>query len=136
MPDLVITDIVSLGQRTVVQEIQFGEAITKADWLYRKASDGKYYQADNDVTAAEATVVGICLVGGALDAFGSMVTAGPVLFTGPTMDPLVPAHYLSSAAAKMMPEVDLATPDIVSYLGSAITALIFDVDIQNYGTVL
>ena len=134
MADLSISDIVPLGQKTEISNVQFGETITKADWLYRKTSDGKYYQATNDVVA-EAVVAGICLVGGALDAYGQMVTSGPVLFTGPTMD-IGDAYYLSSTAALMHREADLATPDIVAYLGQAITAVIFDVSIQNYATAL
>ena len=136
MADQVITEILSLGQKTVVQEIQFGETVTKGDWLYRKASDGKYYQATNDV-AAEAVVTGICLVGGALDAYGSMVTAGPILLTFSSSDMLIgQPYYLSSTAALMHEEADLASTDILAYLGQALTVLIFDVDIQNYGTVL
>ena len=137
MADLLVTDIVLGGQATRQLGVQFGETVAKTDWLYRKASDNKYYKADCNVTVAEAATVGICLVGGATDAFGVIVTSGLVILTitAPTMD-IGDAYYLSPNPGKMMPQADLASGNIISYLGGAQTVLNFDVSIKNYANTL
>ena len=131
MADLAPTAISLGGQATRRIEVQFGEAVAATDWLYRKISDGKYYKADADASQAAALVKGIALVGGALDAFGIMVTSGLIIFTGVTMS-IGDSYYLSVNAGKMRPQTDIGTVDWLSYLGQAATALNFDVRIKNY----
>ncbi len=116
-------------------DVQFGEAVAATDVVYLKASDGKYWKADANVTLAEAVTAGVCLVGGAIDAFGIIATAGPVILVGVTMA-IGDAYYLSRAAGKIMPQADLQAGDYVSSLGNATAATFLDLNINNYGTLL
>lgn len=135
MADLAPTAIGLGGQATRRIEVQFGEAVAQSDVLYRKVTDGKYYRADADASQAAALVKGICLVGGGTDSFGIMVTSGIVIFTGVTLA-IGDSYYLSRNVGKIFPMTDLLALDWVAYLGQALTALNFDVQIKNYSVKL
>lgn len=135
MADLAPTATHKGASATRTLDVQFGEAIAASDMVYLKASDGKYYRADANVTAAEALTAGICLVGGAIDGFGIIATAGVVILVGVAMD-IGDAYYLSRNIGKIMPQLDLQPGDFVSYLGNATAATFLDLNINNFGTLL
>ena len=135
MADLAPTGTTLGSQSTRKLDVQFGETVAENDMVYQKASDGKSWKADANASLEAATSKGICLVGGAVDAWGIIATSGPVILAGVTMA-IGDAYYLSRTAGKIMPQADLQAGDYVSYLGNATTALILDLSIKNYGTLL
>ena len=133
MADLAPSAIALGGQATRRQEIQFGEAVVATDVLYRKASDSKYYKADADASQAEALVQGICLVGGATDAYGIMVSSGLVIFTGVTLV-IGDSYYSSDTGGKIRPLADIDVGDWIGLLGHALTTANLEVRIKNFST--
>jgi len=85
--DVVIT---ALNVRpTASSQIQgglvLGETITNGQWVYRKASDSKYYRAQADGTLEESgngTELYWILSGGALDEIGVGVLVGNIIVGG------------------------------------------------------
>lgn len=132
MSDLSITaaNIVSAAGSTRSTGIA-GEAITRGQSVYLKESDGKYWKADNDSTAAIAAAVGIALTdsaagqplvvheGGNL-AFGAILTVGEI-------------YCVSSNAGGICPEADVGSGDFVTLLGVATTTSNLAVRIQASG---
>lgn len=93
-----------------------GEAITAGSPVYLNATDGKLYDAQNDGTVAEATVVGVATAGagradvtigyapnGAKVNIGATTTAGTI-------------YVLSAAAGAIAPAADIVTGNYVSVL--------------------
>ena len=135
MADKTFSSMTLGGQTTRRQEVQFGATVAVAEVVYLNAVTGKYELADADDIIAKARSIGICLVGGILDAWGIIVTEGLVIFGGDTMvkgDSL----YLSGTPGKLQLETDLAPGDYTSFLGGAMTTTNFDISIKNFLALL
>lgn len=96
-----------------------GEAITRGQAVYLKASDSKWWKSQHDGTAAEAGVVGVALqdagagqplrvqTGGSL-AFGAILTVGEI-------------YCVSATAGGICPYSDVGNSDYVCLIGVAST---------------
>lgn len=97
-----------------------GETITAGQPLYTSSSDGKFYKADNNDTAAKAQVTHIALNGGAAGQPivgakpDSIVNMGATLTVGET-------YIVSSNVGNVAPIADIST-NYVTILGVALTA--------------
>jgi len=131
MADLAPTGTTLGSKTTRTLDVQFGEAVVENDVLYKDGATGKYKKADADASLEEARSIGICLVGGALDAFGIIAIDGLLLLAGVSMD-IGDAYYLSPNAGKIMRQLDLGSGDFISYLGNAVSATGLDLSIKNY----
>ena len=100
-----------------------GAAILAGDFLYKKASDGKLYPADNNVSAAEAVVIGCAEADtpGA-DQPISYALPGAVMDLGALLVVAV-TYFLSSTAGRMGLDADVLGGSIqwVTIMGVAKT---------------
>lgn len=117
MADLTVTAAnVAKGSGAVVKAGTSGEAITAGQTVYLKSSDGKYYLAQHDNTAAEAAAKGIALnsapgadqpidvqIGGNIDP-GATVTVGTI-------------YCVSATLGGIAPSTDVGSGDYVTTLG-------------------
>lgn len=134
MADLTITTTNMIpGSGAVYEHLVAGAAITIGQLVYKNATDDKAYLAQNDGTAAEATIRGIAVstaaaanqivtiqTGGTL-AFGAILTEGEI-------------YGLSSTAGGIAPEADSATSnDYISIVGVATSTSNLLIKITNSG---
>jgi len=113
---------VALGsQSTRTRVVQAGEAITQGQPLYLKASDGKYYKADANLSAEAAKGVGIAMTPASTNGYlvmqegsGGSVNLGATLTVGET-------YTVSATAGAICPIADLTTGDYPCILGIATT---------------
>jgi len=137
MADLTITNTAllksSAGQ---TQSGTCGEAIACGDVIYIKAADSKYYKAQSDGTAEEATVAGIALntthaanqpvtFANFDAAFGIGATVAAGTF-----------YYLSATAGKICPFADLVATNRVSQIGSGATTSTIRLQPINTGVAI
>jgi hypothetical protein len=131
MADLVIT-ATSVQPKGKVQgtAVQFGEAVTPGQSVYRSTSDNKYYLADCD--AASTTVVaGVTLSYASADDFGYIFNApGEKIDLGATLT-VGEIYVVSDTAGNIMPFADLTTNQYLSIIGIATAADALQVRIQN-----
>ena len=110
------------AQRLVALEaVQLGETIAAGTFVYRKSSDGLHYKADNNISTAEADVVGILLQGGVANDWRVAGTSGKF-----TVDSVMTAgeNYLLSndVASQLETYANLTGGDVeyITYLGVAL----------------
>jgi hypothetical protein len=107
-----------------------GEALVGGEPLYQKASDGKIYRADANVTIAEATCIGIGLHPTnanqpiAYAKPGSQVNLGATLVKGEI-------YVVSHNVGKVSPKADLISAEFISILGIAKDTSILDTTLAN-----
>jgi len=132
MADISITAAnVAMGASTTpTRVVQYGEAVTQGQPLYRNATDGKYYRTDANDGVAKAVVGGIALTPGATDAFGlialpsstpgaSLVNLGATLAVGEV-------YAVSAAVGAIAPIGDITSTQFVSVIGIATTTALLD----------
>lgn len=103
-----------------VRRVQFGEAVTQGQALYKKAADGKYYKADADSATAEVTEAeGIAVTPGSTGEYGYVIFEGKVNI-GATLT-VGEIYVLSDVAGGVRPEADNGSGDTVVILGVATT---------------
>jgi hypothetical protein len=136
MADLSITAAsVVAGSGARVAHGTAGATITAGQAVYRDASTGKYLLADNDSATAGATEpVGIALNGAASGQPLAVLTKGPVTI-GATLTAGTD-YWLSSTAGGICPRADLGAGDTAVLIGTASSATVLDVAIQNTGVEL
>lgn len=108
-----------------------GESLTAGQSVYLKSSDSKIYKADNNVTSAEASCVGIALhaaaanqpITYAIDT--AVVNMGATLTVGET-------YIVSSTAGGVAPVADVST-NFVTHLGVALTAANLSLKLVPWG---
>lgn len=127
------TAVVTVSGSTVIGTA--GEAIDAGEFVYKKASDSKYYLADCDAAAVAAdsqsdNVVGIALCSSGVSqpikiqttgsvTINSVLTAGTVL-------------YLSNTAGKVTATyADIASTDWITTLGVPSAATVMALDINR-----
>lgn len=96
-----------------------GEAVTRGQLVYLKASDTRYWVGHCETSAATAAVSGISLVDAAAGQ-PIIVMTGGIVTIGATV--AVGTLYLLSTAGLFMPHGDIATSDWITYAGVGTTA--------------
>lgn len=132
MADISITAAnVALGASTTPTRIlQYGEAVTQGQPLYRAAANGKWYRCDANDTAAKAVVGAIALTPGAADAYGlaalpatspgqSVINLGATLAVGTV-------YAVSATVGGIAPIADITSAQYVSVIGIATTTALLD----------
>lgn len=117
MADLVITaNSVRVQSAVTATPVQFGEAVTPGQVVYRQASNNKYYLSDCDLDA-EKGIGGLVLSHASADDYGyifnsrnSLIDLSVTLTTGT-------AYVVSDTAGNIMPDSDLTTGQYLSIIG-------------------
>lgn len=117
MADLVITaNSVRVQALTPATSVQFGEAVTPGQVVYRSSSDNKYYKADCDASST-ADIDGIVISHASADDYGyvfnstnSKLDLSVTLTTGT-------AYVVSDTAGNIMPDTDLTSGQLLSIIG-------------------
>lgn len=117
-------------ETTQIRIVRYGATVSAGQPL--ALSSGKHVPADANSSPELAAAAGIALTPGVNDGFGVMAFAGSVILVGTTM--VVGETYLvSPTAGAIMPNVDRATGDFVTRLGTASTATTLNLSIQATG---
>ena len=136
MADLTITAAsVIAGAGAATENGTLGATVTAGQVLYKAASDGRWYLADNNAASSEVrSPRGIALNGGATGQPVRVLLSGPVTI-GATMTPGV-AYYLSDTAGGICPVADLGTGEFPSIVGIATSSTVLNVNFQSAGVAL
>ena len=131
MADLTITATsVQPKARTNGTGVQFGEAVTPGQAVYKSTADSKYYLADCDV-AATAPCSGISLSYAGADEYGFMFNQpGEGLDLGATLV-VGEIYVVSDTAGNIMPFADLTTGQFLSIIGIASATDRLNMGIKN-----
>lgn len=114
--------------------VQFGEAVTQGQAVYLKASDGKWWKADNDASAEAAGSggIGIALTKGAsANDHGYIQTDGPIQI-GATVA-VGTVYVVSDAAGGIRPVADQGTGDRTTILGVATSTTVITLKVFASG---
>jgi len=123
----VVLGTVKLAENTQTVRVQFGEATTAGEAVYKK-SDGKYWLADNiDITLGK--VAGLACYDVAANGYSDMAVGGDIDL-GATLV-LATEYVLGSVAGEIHLHSDLATGEIYSRVGYGKTAALLTIDIAN-----
>lgn len=136
MADITITAAnVLAGSNATTENGTLGATTTAGQAVYKAASDGKWYLADNNSATAEVRQArGIALNGGAAGQPVRVLTAG-LCTMGATMTAGV-AYYLSDTAGGICPVADIGAAEYSCLIGMATTTGILDVRFQYSGVAL
>lgn len=136
MADLTITAAnVIAGAGADTENGTLGAAATAGQVLYKAASDGRWYLADNNAASAEVRAPrGIALNGGSVNQPVRVLLSGPVTI-GATMTAGV-AFYLSDTPGGICPVADLAAGEFPSIVGIATSTTVLNVNFQSAGVAL
>lgn len=136
MTDLTITAAnVIAGMGAETENGTLGVAATAGQVLYKKASDGLWYLADNNAGTAEVrTAAGIALNGGGIGQPVRVLRSG-LCTIGATMTAGV-AYYLSDTPGGICPVADVGAGEYACLIGIATSTTVLDVKIQYSGVSL
>jgi len=136
MADLTITAAnVIAGAGADTENGTLGAAATAGQVLYKAASDGRWYLADNNAGTAEVRGPrGIALNGGGVNQPVRVLLSGPVTI-GANMTAGV-AFYLSDTPGGICPVADLAAGEFPSIIGIATSTTVLAVNFQSAGVAL
>lgn len=109
----------------------YGETVTAGMAVYKKASDSKIYKADNNVTTAEAAVVGIAINSGSAGQPADYATGGELTLGTVTGGGAGVAVCLSSTAGGLCPDGDVSSTQYYSFIGAMISATVIQIGILN-----
>jgi hypothetical protein len=136
MADLTVTAAsVIAGAGSSTENGTLGATVTAGQVLYKAASDGRWYLADNNSATAEVRkATGIALNGGAAGQpvrvlLSGLVTIGATLTAGV-------AYYLSDTPGGICPVADVGAGEYSCLVGIATTTAILDVNFQYSGVSL
>jgi len=121
MADLIITAAdVRVQSLSPARAVQYGEAVTPGQVVYRSTADNKYYLADCDLTTT-STAAGIVLTNASADDYGYLFDS-----TNATIDLSVTltegtTYVVSDTAGNIMPDTDLTTGQYLSILGYSVS---------------
>jgi hypothetical protein len=131
MADLTITAAnVKASSDSGTKLVQYGEAVDQGEAVYLKASDGKYWLADNGASDT-AAAKGIALTPNAADGYGIIQLTGD-MDLGATLT-VGTIYVVSATAGKIAPEADIGTTEYVTILGTAKTAALIQLGIKATG---
>jgi len=127
------TDVELRGSGSSFERIQFGEAVTKGQLVYRKAADGKYWLAQAD-DASTAEVTHLVSNGGLADAWGYGAKTGNRVDPGAGTTITEKSYYLSSATAGAYGDFsDLGSGDSIVLVGSGLQSDEIETSFVNSG---
>jgi len=136
MADLTITPANVLAGTGSTQETgTAGEAITQGKVVYKQASTGKYFLADNNAVTAEVRQPrGIALNSALANQPLTILKSGDITI-GATMVAGV-AYYLSDTPGGISPVADLLAGEFVALIGLSKSTTVLGVRIQYSGVSL
>jgi hypothetical protein len=136
MADLTITAANVLAQSGAeLENGSLGETVTAGQALYKLASDGRWYLADNNsATAAVRQATAIALNGGAAGQPVRVLRSGRITI-GATMTAGV-AYYLSDTPGGICPVADIGSGEYSCLIGLAVSTSILDVKFLYSGVAL
>lgn len=122
MADLTITaaNVVKGQNASIDRTRNAGEALTAGQAVYIKSSDDKYWKAQADGTAEEATVAGVALHAAAANQPIAVQTGGEITIGATVVVGTI--YVVSAAAGGIAPWADLVSTNKVSILGHGKTA--------------
>lgn len=109
---------VSSGASTEL--VQYGEAVTQGQPLYKSTVDGKYSQCDANDTAAKAVCAAIALTPGATDGYGVIAKPGSLVNLGATLA-VGQSYGISATKGAINLTSDLASGSFSTVIGIATT---------------
>lgn len=125
---------VGIGSLTdKLSPVQFGEAVTQGQPLYRDADSSKYYQGDAS-DADKSVISAIALTADSTNGFGVVAKAGSLVDLGATLVVGV-AYYLSGTKGNICDESTLGSGDSVTFLGIAVTTSLLAFEPNASGVV-
>lgn len=124
--------VAGAGSKSLVGTL--GETVTQGQPAYRAVATKKLGKADSNVSAALAECVGIFLTAGSLNQPVVVHTEGPITI-GATLV-VGERYFVGDVAGGIVPSADLSTGEYVTYLGTAISASVLDVQIHNSGVAV
>jgi hypothetical protein len=132
MADLTITpeNVKLIDADTNQQVVQFGEAVTQGQAVYLKASDAKYWLAQND-DIAEAEFRGIVITPAGVDGYGVIATGGLVGMGATLVQGEV--YVVSGTGGGVAPISDLGSAVYTSIIGVGATTANLRIDRSNTG---
>ncbi len=109
MADLTVTatNVVWVSGSSPILAV-IGETITAGQSVYIKAADSRLWKAQADGTSAEATAVGIALVGGTAGQMGMYAPTGATINIGATTAKTT-TYLVSATAGGVCPQADIST---------------------------
>tara|TARA_B100000424_G_scaffold270667_1_gene270687 strand:+ start:823 stop:1248 length:426 start_codon:yes stop_codon:yes gene_type:complete len=121
---------------TIVKSVQFGEAVTAGEPVYRSSSDGKYRLGDASA-AATARVIGIVYEAADADAYGFIVTNGS-MDVGATLVPgrVYAVSDTAGSICAVNANYEAESGIFITTLGVAVATDQLDVRIQAYGSAI
>lgn len=136
MSDLSITAANVLpGTDAAMKHGWAGETITAGQTVYKKASDGKYYKADNNAGTSEArTPKGVALNGASAGQPITIQESGDITI-GATLTAGT-AYFQSGTAGGICAAADLTTGMYPTSLGIAKSTTVLDLNITASGVSL
>lgn len=130
--DLTITDTTTMPGTTNVESRVAGVAIKAGQALYKKSTDNKVYLADADLSLEGATTVGIAVCNAQAGQYVVYQKSGEITLGGATMTIGV-TYLVSDTAGGIRPISDLNTGDYISVLGTAKSATVLTMVVNNTG---
>jgi hypothetical protein len=106
-----------------------GEALTAGQFVYRKASDGKFYKADCNSATAEVRVASAVVLTGSAAGQPVVVQTGGQYVAGATLTAGV-VYYLSGTAGGIRPVADNTTGDYPQAVGMAMSTTVLLLDFK------
>lgn len=119
---------------TSEEKVQYGATIAVGQPVYIDSTDNKAKLADNNASAATATVKGIAITPGVNGSTGYIATGGSIILVGASMG-VGQTYCLGATAGTIVDEGDVATGNNLSRIGSGATTEQLDLDITNTGIV-
>lgn len=101
--------------------------------VYLKASDTRYWKADNNVTSAEAAVIGIALTGSSAGQSVNVQISGSITIGGTIA--AATQYIVSATAGGICPIADLASTQYMSNIFYGSTTAIGIMNLKATGVV-
>lgn len=117
---------------TRVQQVTYGGTVTHCQPLYSDSTDSNEYKPADADAAASSVAVGVSYTPGGDGDIGHIVTSGRINVGGAHLTQGVP-YFVSTNAGGICPYGDLASGDYVTYIGTAISTSVLEVDIHATG---
>jgi hypothetical protein len=131
MADLTSITAVRPTADTQISRVKYGATISEGDSLYLDTADSEHKLTDSTAQAT-AVIAGIAMTPGVDGGYGVMATSGSIILVGTTMA-IGQSYAVSTNAAKIAPETDIATTEYVSRIGTAASATQLDLKLDITG---
>lgn len=129
-----ITAVRPTSNTTQTGPVLYGATISAGQPVYLDSSDSKYKLADNNASAATATIKGVAITPGIDAGYGYVATGGSVILVGTTMA-VGETYYVGATAGEIVPDADVATGNYIARIGTAASATQLDISVKATGIV-